>query len=463
MQIATSGAVLPPVAAAGAGGAGRLASVRIRPISAVTVAAVPQPGVKHEDPLAVGPSGPKCRDRPRIRCGSRAAGVVDRVRVATSCHRRRERVEPRVQLAEEVQPRHRLGSDGLALAVQLELELGDRGLWRKTRPAHEQRGPATDFDLLRQREIETEMQLSARQRRVGRRSGAKQASGEQVTDSNPRRAQDPGAPRDGEFRARATLARRGAAVWNQSLRERPGRLGCLAGQQRRDAARLPRRGRGDVRDRGGRLRRRSHPRCCVRWAERSRRRVVAIDPSPQPELEQLERERSELELVRETSLDALRARPAAPTRSSSTATTTTTRSPRSCGGSPSAPPARTRSCRCCCCTTSAGPTRAATTTSTPSRSPSESPPAAGAGEAALSPGDPGRATRRPALPLASSAGGRPAQRRAHRVEDFVRGATGVRLVVVPAFFGLRRRVAPRRRLGGRAGADPRPVGSQPGA
>lgn len=41
------------------------------------------------------------------------------------------------------------------------------------------------------------------------------------------------------------------------------------------------------------------------WAERSRARVVAVDPSPQPELEQLERERTELDLVRETSLKAL--------------------------------------------------------------------------------------------------------------------------------------------------------------
>jgi SAM-dependent methyltransferase len=40
------------------------------------------------------------------------------------------------------------------------------------------------------------------------------------------------------------------------------------------------------------------------WAERAGARVVAIDPSPQPELEQLERERSELELIRETSLEA---------------------------------------------------------------------------------------------------------------------------------------------------------------
>jgi hypothetical protein len=41
------------------------------------------------------------------------------------------------------------------------------------------------------------------------------------------------------------------------------------------------------------------------WAERSGARVVAIDPSPQPELDQLERERSELVLIRETSLGAL--------------------------------------------------------------------------------------------------------------------------------------------------------------
>jgi hypothetical protein len=40
------------------------------------------------------------------------------------------------------------------------------------------------------------------------------------------------------------------------------------------------------------------------WAEKSGAHVIAIDPSPQPELEQLERERGELELIRETSFDA---------------------------------------------------------------------------------------------------------------------------------------------------------------
>jgi Methyltransferase domain len=40
------------------------------------------------------------------------------------------------------------------------------------------------------------------------------------------------------------------------------------------------------------------------WAEGSGARVVAIDPAPQPELEQLERERDDLELIRETSFQA---------------------------------------------------------------------------------------------------------------------------------------------------------------
>ena len=42
------------------------------------------------------------------------------------------------------------------------------------------------------------------------------------------------------------------------------------------------------------------------WASETGARVVAIDPSPQPELEQLEAERAELELVRETSIEAFR-------------------------------------------------------------------------------------------------------------------------------------------------------------
>jgi hypothetical protein len=40
------------------------------------------------------------------------------------------------------------------------------------------------------------------------------------------------------------------------------------------------------------------------WAERMDARIVAVDPSPQPELEALARERSELELIRETSIRA---------------------------------------------------------------------------------------------------------------------------------------------------------------
>ncbi len=43
----------------------------------------------------------------------------------------------------------------------------------------------------------------------------------------------------------------------------------------------------------------------LRWGAAAGARVVAVDPSPQPELEQLEREHAELELVRETSLSAL--------------------------------------------------------------------------------------------------------------------------------------------------------------
>ncbi|HWJ50964.1 MAG TPA: hypothetical protein VNR42_08090, partial [Solirubrobacteraceae bacterium] len=40
------------------------------------------------------------------------------------------------------------------------------------------------------------------------------------------------------------------------------------------------------------------------WAERSGATVLAIDPSPQPELEELDRDRPELALIRETSLVA---------------------------------------------------------------------------------------------------------------------------------------------------------------
>ena len=43
----------------------------------------------------------------------------------------------------------------------------------------------------------------------------------------------------------------------------------------------------------------------VDWAAKSGARVWAVDPSPQDELVRLDREREELELVRETSLEAL--------------------------------------------------------------------------------------------------------------------------------------------------------------
>jgi Methyltransferase domain len=46
-------------------------------------------------------------------------------------------------------------------------------------------------------------------------------------------------------------------------------------------------------------------RLLLRWAEAPGARIVAIDPSPQPELEQLESEHAELTLIRETSLEAL--------------------------------------------------------------------------------------------------------------------------------------------------------------
>src|SRR4051812_36202116 len=46
-------------------------------------------------------------------------------------------------------------------------------------------------------------------------------------------------------------------------------------------------------------------RVLVQWAAASGARVVAIDPEPQDALVELDRERDELELIRETSLEAL--------------------------------------------------------------------------------------------------------------------------------------------------------------
>ena len=50
-------------------------------------------------------------------------------------------------------------------------------------------------------------------------------------------------------------------------------------------------------------------RVLVAWAASSGARVQAIDPAPQPGLEQLAAEHAELELIRQTSLDALPALP----------------------------------------------------------------------------------------------------------------------------------------------------------
>ena len=93
------------------------------------------------------------------------------------------------------------------------------------------------------------------------------------------------------------------------------------------------------------------------------------------------------------------------------------------------------SCRCCSSTTSAGRTPAATTTTTPERIPEEhrQPIVEGAG---LFPGDPG--VRRGGLPYrwpAAREGG-PRNGVLTAIEDFVAGRDGLRLAVVPAFFGL---------------------------
>ena len=53
-------------------------------------------------------------------------------------------------------------------------------------------------------------------------------------------------------------------------------------------------------------------RVLVDWAETAGARVAAVDPSPQPGLVALARERPDLELIRKTSLDALPALPALP-------------------------------------------------------------------------------------------------------------------------------------------------------
>jgi hypothetical protein len=98
------------------------------------------------------------------------------------------------------------------------------------------------------------------------------------------------------------------------------------------------------------------------WADTVSGNVVAIDPSPHPDLEQLERERDDLQLIRETSHEALAQIPL------TDAITTTTRSRRSCGSSGSGSARNGGSCRSCCCTTSAGLTAGATTTTCPSGS-----------------------------------------------------------------------------------------------
>ena len=80
------------------------------------------------------------------------------------------------------------------------------------------------------------------------------------------------------------------------------------------------------------------------FAEARGGEVLAVDPDPQPALDELADSRSSIELIREPSDQAL-AHTAAPTRSSSTATTTTTRSAASWARLRSA--SARRVCRCC--------------------------------------------------------------------------------------------------------------------
>ena len=119
----------------------------------------------------------------------------------------------------------------------------------------------------------------------------------------------------------------------------------------------------------------------------ARARASAHRPAPQEALVALAREHPELELIRETSLEALPRDPTARRRRDR-------RRPQLLHGARGAAAhrrARRRapSCRCCSSTTSAGRTAAATTTSTPSRSRTTCGSRSPAPTAACSPASPG--------------------------------------------------------------------------
>ena len=148
------------------------------------------------------------------------------------------------------------------------------------------------------------------------------------------------------------------------LPQRPRPLGRLAGAVGRAHAAVPRRRRRALGRRGRRVRRRPDARAGrLGGAARARAWRRSI-PSPQDGLVALARERPELELIRETSLEALPRDPAARRGDHR-------RRPQLLHGQRGAAAdrrarARAPSCRCCSSTTSAGRTAAATTTSRPS-------------------------------------------------------------------------------------------------
>ena len=176
-------------------------------------------------------------------------------------------------------------------------------------------------------------------------------------------------------------------------------------------------------------------RVLVAWAADSGARIGAIDPAPQPALVELAGEHPGLELIRATSLEALREIPLPDAvvidgdhnyytvREELRAD----RRPRSGRRAAAAALPRRR----------AGRTAGATTTSTPPPSRPRRATSRWPGpDAGLYPGDPGVRPFGLPYPRSSAREGGPGNGVLTAIEDFAAEREDVRLVVVPAFFGL---------------------------
>ena len=159
MQIATSG----PAAGSGAATATapRAAASGRRPSSASTVPPPSSSRAQRELADRGGRRAARPGRSPRSRCGSRAGrgrrpspgrSVIPAVANGST---------PGVQAAQDVEPRHAVGRDGLRVAVDDEAQLADPAGGRDAPAADEHRRAAADRELARERHLEVHVQPAA--------------------------------------------------------------------------------------------------------------------------------------------------------------------------------------------------------------------------------------------------------------------------------------------------------------